>query len=170
MRYLPLIGFLLICVAMGISLAEKRPAGEFTSKLIGKQVEPFTLSPLSGKESYTVPQPGKVTVVNVFASWCTACIAEHAALTAAKDMPIIGIAWKDKPEKIQAWLAERGDPYRQVLLDEKGQSTLPLALSGVPETFVFDKRGVVRYNRKAAVDAEEIENVILPLVERLRDE
>ncbi len=171
MRYLPLLAFLLLCVVLGFGLIEKKAPDTFVSKMLGQKVESFPLALLDAKKTLAMPEAGKVTVLNIFASWCESCQAEHAALTAfAGKLPVIGLAWKDKPEKIKIWLAKNGNPYTAVLLDEKGQSTLPLGLSGVPETFVFDKKGVVRYNKKAAVDAEEIENVIMPLVERLQDE
>jgi DsbE subfamily thiol:disulfide oxidoreductase len=171
MKYFPLTMFLLICAALAFGLAEKRQPNAFVSKMIGQKPDVVTLPLLGGGKMLAIPEEGKVTVLNIFASWCESCQVEHRALTSVTGkLSIIGLAWKDTPEKIKAWLTTHGNPYQQVLLDEKGQSTLPLALSGVPETFVFDKNGVIAYNKKAPVTEEELRDVILPLVERLQHE
>jgi cytochrome c biogenesis protein CcmG/thiol:disulfide interchange protein DsbE len=170
MKYTPLLVFVGLCVLLALGLAQRGKHNDFTSKMIGQKVEPFTLISLGNKENVTIPLGGKVTVLNIFASWCESCQAEHAVLSPFADkIPIIGIAWKDKPEKIENWLTQHGNPYHQVLLDDKGKSTLPLALSGIPETFVIDKHGVIVYNTKMPLTEEELRNVVMPLVEKLHE-
>jgi len=171
MKYLPFLLFFLICVALALGLENRETENVFSSKMIGKKPEMVTLTSLDNEAGVAIPPEGKVSVVNIFASWCESCQAEHAVLMVLKDKAeITGIAWKDKPEKIKTWLAARGNPYHRVLLDEQGKSTMKLALSGVPETFIFDKNGTIRYNKKAPITDEEVHAVILPLLEKLHAE
>jgi len=171
MKYFPLLLFFLICVALALGLSSRNTENVFTSKMIGAKPDSITLPLLGSATNGKIPPEGKVTILNIFASWCESCQVEHAMLMALKDkVEITGIAWKDKPEKIKAWLDTRGNPYHRVLMDEQGKSTMKLALSGVPETFIFDKSGTIRYNKKAPITDEEVHTVILPLLEKLHAE
>ena len=172
-RFLPflLLWLLVTVLALGLLGHNNRRV----SQLIGKVPDAFSVPYLDDtKTEFTSTSlAGKVVVLNVFASWCEACLAEHPVimkLAAAKKAEVVGLAWRDRPEKIKAWLVAHGDPYARVAVDEKGTATLPLALSGVPETFIFGKDGRVAYNAKMAISEEELNNVILPLIERLQHE
>lgn len=173
LRLAPLLGLLLLCLALAMSL----PRGEkkSLSPLVGAVPAAFTLPSLADPAKPFSPETwkGKVVALNAFASWCSSCIAEHPLLLALAEsgkVEILGLGWRDKPEKLRAWLKKRGNPYHAVGVDEQGKSTVALGLSGVPETFVFDKSGRVAYNSKAPLTEEEIHNVLLPLVERLQHE
>ena len=115
--------------------------------LIGKPLPQLTLPTLTGGEA--VPLRASVegpTLVNVFASWCTPCEAEHPELVKLKQagVRIVGVAYKDEPEKSRAFLARLGDPFTEVLVDRDGRAGIELGISGVPETFVVGPDGVIR--------------------------
>jgi cytochrome c biogenesis protein CcmG/thiol:disulfide interchange protein DsbE len=116
---------------------------------------------------------GKVAVVNVFASWCTPCRSEHKVLmelTKTGKVPIYGIAWKDPPEKTAKWLQVAGNPYQQIGMDRQGSTTVAIGMSGVPETYVLDAKGVVRFHRVSALRMEDVTRIILPLIDKLQAE
>lgn len=171
-RLAPLLVLLLLCVALAISLprGDKKPS----SPLMGTAPQMFSVPSLDDAQEFSpAVWQGKVAVLNVFASWCESCVVEHAVLMKlgeSKKVEIFGLGWRDKPEKLRTWLERRGNPYRAVGVDERGKTTMALGLSGVPETFVFDKQGNIAYNAKAPLTEEEINNVVLPLVEKLQDE
>lgn len=175
MKMLPLALFLILCVALAFGLSDHNPKAPVDSPMVGQKPEAFSLPSLDDatyKLSFSTWK-GKVVVVNAFASWCQSCMAEHPVLMKLKqssDVIFVGLAWRDKPEKISAWLATHGNPFSAVMVDESGQSTMKLALSGVPETFILAKDGRIAYNHKSPVDDEEVEKVILPLVGRLENE
>ncbi len=167
MRVLPLVLFCLLVLLLGFSLLEKQEAPP-SSAFMGKSFPALELPHLNSAD-----WQGKAHIVNLFASWCLPCAIEHPLLMRlAKDrsIPIVGIAWKDKPKAVEDWLAMRGSPYAVVIMDETGKSTIPLALTGVPETFIVDKKGVVRYHTKLPFTETVLNTEIIPLLERLRDE
>lgn len=163
-----MVGWIAIMLAAQYDAERQREA-----RIIGRVPMSFTLPSLDGQGSVSLPTKGKVTILSIFASWCQYCRIEHPTLmklAAMKKVPIIGLAWKDDPEKTKAWLAKYGTPYTQVALDEDAISTVPLSLTGIPQTYIFDKAGRVAYSKKAVLDQEELETVILPLVEKLQHE
>ena len=112
---------------------------------------------------------GKVTLVNFFASWCGPCRVEHPMLPliAKAGIELIGIDYKDRPEDAKAWLAELGDPYRTVAVDAKGQTGLEFGVYGVPESYLIDKKGVIRYKQTGPLTPEIIRNRLIPMAEKL---
>ncbi len=109
----------------------------------------------------------KPMLVNFFASWCAPCLAEHPLFTRLKEregVPIIGIAWKDKPEATRAWLDKLGNPYRQLLFDQDGKQALDWGLSGVPETYLIDAQGIVRLHFRGPITEQDLRERILPLL------
>ncbi len=141
------------------------------SALIGKPAPPFALAPLlDDKPGFaTVDLKGKVTLVNVFASWCVPCRAEHPLLTrlAQAGPALYGIDYKDKPEDARRWLASLGDPYERIGADREGHVAIDWGVYGVPETFVVDRDGIIRYKQVGPLSADALESTILPLVRRL---
>lgn len=176
MRALPILILALLALVLAGGLLQRgkqssasAPAAGFSSPMVGRALEPFEL-PLLEAGGRLSPQQwrGRPVVLNIFASWCESCIAEHALLLElSKHAEIIGIGWKDQPEKLAKWLAARGNPYRAVGVDSNGATTVALGLSGVPETFVITPDGTVAYNRKSALTQDHINEEILPLLKKL---
>lgn len=110
---------------------------------------------------------GQVWVMNVFASWCSACIVEHPRLlklAANKEVTLVGLAYKDNPEDTQRWLKGNGDPYRQVALDMDGRVGIDYGVYGVPETYVIDADGVIRYRQVGPIGDDFYERHVAPLL------
>ncbi len=142
------------------------------SVLIGKPAPQFDLPPLySGKPDFkTADLRGKVTVVNFFASWCVPCRAEHPLFRdlAKSGIVLVGINYKDKPENATAFLAEQGDPYHTVAADRQGRTAIDFGVYGVPETFLIDKSGVIRFKWPGPLTPEIVHDQLLPLAEKLK--
>ena len=145
---------------------------EVPSPLIGKAAPEFALTQLD-KPEQTIRRAdmlGKVWMLNVWASWCEACRDEHPYLVEfakLKALPIYGLDYKDQREPAQAWLAERGNPYDASLFDEKGHVGIDFGVYGVPETFIIDKQGVVRFKQIGALTPEVLNGKVLPLLRKL---
>jgi cytochrome c biogenesis protein CcmG, thiol:disulfide interchange protein DsbE len=153
----------------------QRDARLLPSPLIDKPAPDFDLPPLlSGVGGLkTADLKGQVSVVNVFASWCVPCRAEHpvwAKATAEAKLPIYGINWKDKRETAAAWLKQLGNPYTRVGFDPDNKAGIEWGVYGAPETYIIDKHGRVRFKYVGPVFEETLEGTILPLVKKLRGE
>lgn len=160
---------LAFCLAFGLFSGSDSTVRE--SRLIGYNVSDFSISTLDGKSSIT-PETwkNKIVVVNIFASWCEPCIVEHPVLMRLAQtgkVEMVGIAWKDKPKKVTEWLQKHGMPFHHIGIDTEGKTTFAFGLTGVPETFIIDKKGTIAYNYKAPIDDKLVNEVILPMVEFL---
>jgi len=143
------------------------------SPFIGKPAPSFQLTQLAQPEQKFSPQQmqGQVWLLNVWASWCVACRIEHPLLVdlAKKDViPIIGLNYKDKPDAALGWLGRFGDPYKLSIVDPDGRVGIDYGVYGVPETFVIDKAGVIRFKQIGPITEDAWRNKILPLVQQLR--
>jgi cytochrome c biogenesis protein CcmG/thiol:disulfide interchange protein DsbE len=142
------------------------------SALIDQPAPEFALPPLadSGEPGFSSADlKDKVSLVNIFASWCVPCRAEHKLLNAvatSKRVPIYGINYKDKPEAARAWLAELGNPYIRIGADA-GRAGIEWGVYGVPETFVVDRQGRIRYKHVGPLTRDDLDRKILPLIEKL---
>jgi cytochrome c biogenesis protein CcmG/thiol:disulfide interchange protein DsbE len=146
---------------------------EVPSPLLNKQAPAFTLPQLRDPAKQFVSQDmkGKVWLLNVWASWCVSCREEHPVLMALARqsiVPIYGLDYKDKNEDGEAWLRNGGDPYTLVITDADGRVGIDYGVYGVPETYVIDKQGVIRYKQIGAVTHESLQQKILPLVAELQ--
>lgn len=113
---------------------------------------------------------GKVALVNIFASWCPPCQIEHPVLVGVArqgQVAIYGINYKDKPEDARAWLGRLGNPYARIGVDATGRAAIEWGSYGVPETFVVDAEGKIRYRHVGAVTADVWEKVLAPIVRSL---
>jgi len=170
-RYLlPLGVFALLVLLLGVGLSLN--PREVPSPLIGKPAPSFQLPRLDQPEKSFSPKElqGKVWVLNVWASWCAACREEHPVLTdLAKSgiAPVYGLNYKDKREEAIAWLRRFGDPYQASLFDADGRVGIDYGVYGVPETYVIDKQGVIRYKRIGPVTTEIVQKKITPLIQQL---
>lgn len=143
------------------------------SALIGKVVPEFRLPPVRGRTLGLSSEDlrGEVSLVNVFASWCVACRAEHPLLMAlVRDgtLPVHGLNYKDQPEEAAAWLNALGDPYTRTGADIDGRVGFEWGVYGVPETFVVDAEGRIAFKQIGPITAAVLEHKILPLVRSLR--
>jgi cytochrome c biogenesis protein CcmG, thiol:disulfide interchange protein DsbE len=167
----PLAVFVMVAVGLAISLT--RNPQEVPSALIGKPVPEFALPPVEGRTLglSSIDLKGEVSLVNVFASWCTACRYEHPLFMRLKEegvVPIHGLNYKDRPEDAAKWLDDLGDPYTRTGADLDGRVGIEWGVYGVPETFVIGKDGVIVHKRIGPVSAKDLKQTILPLIERLR--
>jgi len=158
-------------IAAGFYLGLGRDPDLLPSPLIDEPAPRFALPPLPGSEKGLVAGdlPGQVTLVNFFASWCQPCRQEHPVLTAlaaTKRLPIYGIDYKDKGDAATAWLAELGDPYARIGADD-GQVGIEWGVYGVPETFLVDRAGRIRYKHVGPLTQADVDTTILPLVAKL---
>jgi cytochrome c biogenesis protein CcmG/thiol:disulfide interchange protein DsbE len=168
---LPLVLFIGIAVYFAVGLTKDPRL--LPSALKGKPAPEFTLGPLGdGKPGLARSDlGGKVVLVNVFASWCVPCRAEHPILmqlAKEKVVPIYGINYKDHRKDALAYLKEMGDPYQRLGYDESGRVGIDWGVYGVPETYVIDRDGRIRYRQVGPLFPETIEKKILPLIKELR--
>jgi cytochrome c biogenesis protein CcmG/thiol:disulfide interchange protein DsbE len=168
---LPALVFAIVAVGLGIGLT--RNPQEIPSALIGNPVPELSLPPVQGRALglASADLQGEVSLVNVFASWCTACRYEHPLfmqLEEAGVVPIHGLNYKDRPEDAAKWLDDLGDPYTRTGADLDGRVGIEWGVYGVPETFVISEDGTITYKHIGPVSAKDLEETILPLIERLR--
>jgi len=169
---LPLAVFLIIAgyFAVGLKLNPR----DLPSVLIDQEVPPFDLAPIKGHARGFSNKDllGQVTMVNIFGSWCFACLAEHSMLmkiAAAGTVPIYGIDWREKdPDAGPEWLAQRGDPYTLIGDDPESKAAIAFGVTGAPETFIVDKRGFIRYKQVGPIDESNWQQTLLPLIEELQ--
>ena len=147
-------------------------ASRLPSALIGKPVPAFALAPVDGlgKPGLSAAdlKTGKVTVVNVFASWCGPCREEAPALLqlSQQGLPLVGIAYKDKPENTRRFLADDGDPFHAIGADTTGRTGIDFGVYGVPETYVVDGSGTITAKIVGPLTDDAIRKELLPAVAR----
>ena len=168
---LPLAVFVVIVGFLWAGLS--RDPREVPSPLIDKPAPAFELVQLQTPEKKlsTTDMKGQVWLLNVWASWCVSCRVEHpllVELAKANVVPIIGLNYKDKNDAGLAWLRQNGDPYRLSVVDADGRVGIDWGVYGVPETFVVDKNGLIRYKQIGPLTVEALEQKILPLVRQLQ--
>lgn len=160
---------LLIFLFVGLGLNPR----EIPSPLIDKPAPQFKLTQLHdpSKMLTTADMQGKVWLLNVWASWCVSCREEHPILVAlgkSDIVPIIGLNYKDESAAGLKWLAQNGDPYSLSIVDRDGRVGIDYGVYGVPETFVIDKHGTIRYKQIGPITTAALEQKILPLVRELQ--
>ena len=173
-RYLiPLLIFIVLVVLLAIGL--KLDPKHIPSPFIGKPAPALDLPILHKPQQHikTADLKGRVWLLNVWASWCVSCRAEHDVIKRFVAMgmaPVYGLNYKDKPEDAKKWLNALGNPYTASLMDINGDVGIDWGVYGVPETFVIDKKGVVRHKHVGPVSNSLIDEKILPLVQELNAE
>lgn len=171
---LPLFTFLIIVgyFAAGLNLNPR----DLPSKLIDQKVPHLFLKPIKGSTRGFSQEDlkGKVTLINIFGSWCAACLAEHPFLmeiSRKKLVPIYGIDWREKnSDDGPRWLAQRGDPYTLVGDDPNSRAAIALGVTGAPETYFVDKRGFIRYKHVGPITPKNWKSRLWPLVQELREQ
>jgi cytochrome c biogenesis protein CcmG/thiol:disulfide interchange protein DsbE len=173
-RYLiPLAVFIVLVILLAAGL--KNDPKYIPSPFIGKPAPAFDL-PLLHQTDQRLKHSdlkGQVWLLNVWASWCVSCRAEHEVVkrfVAMNIAPIYGLNYKDKPEDAKGWLNALGNPYTSSMMDIKGDVGIDWGVYGVPETFVIDKQGIVRYKQVGPLSNAVIDEKIVPLVRELNAE
>ncbi|HTZ36147.1 MAG TPA: DsbE family thiol:disulfide interchange protein, partial [Stellaceae bacterium] len=167
---LPVVVFALMAAAFYVGLGID--TNVLPSALINEEAPRFDLPPLPGHDKgfSTADLEGHVSLVNAFASWCAPCRMEHPVLNAlAKTgrVPIYGIDYKDAGEAARNWIDALGDPYTGIGMDS-GRVGIDWGVYGVPETFLIDRAGRIRYKHVGPLSQADIDKTILPLVARLQ--
>lgn len=171
MRFAIPLGIFILMVGLlgyGLTLDPKL----VPSVLIGKSAPAFSLARLHAQQ-YQVSEKdflGQVWVLNVWASWCVACRAEHEVIKRLSSLGIarvVGLNYKDKPEDARNWLQELGDPYALSLMDQDGRVGIDCGVYGVPETFIIGKHGVIKYKHIGPVTFETLQTKVIPILKEL---
>jgi len=168
---LPLALFAVLVGFAGLQLAEQRDPHILPSAMIDKPAPAFDLPPLLDDKPglARTDLAGGPLLVNFFASWCVPCRIEHPILTriAGEGVRIDGIDYKDKPDDAKRWLAELGDPYRRLAVDRDGRVAIDFGVYGVPETYVIDRTGKIRYRQVGPITPDDLAHTIRPLLAEL---
>jgi cytochrome c biogenesis protein CcmG/thiol:disulfide interchange protein DsbE len=168
---LPLAVFVALAAVFLIRLETAGNPEAIPSALVGKPAPDFDLAPLAGIDRpglATADLKGPVTVVNVFASWCGPCRLEHPQLLelAGDDrIRLVGINYKDVTANAVRFLDELGNPYAAIGVDDRGRAAIDWGVYGVPETFIVDADGVIRYKHIGPIDADALDSTIRPAID-----
>jgi cytochrome c biogenesis protein CcmG/thiol:disulfide interchange protein DsbE len=168
---LPLAVFVLLVGFLAVGL--KLDPREVPSPLIGRTAPPFELPVLDQPEKRFVPADmrGKVWLLNVWASWCVSCRDEHPVLVDLSKknvLPILGLNYKDQKDDAKRWLAQFGNPYQLSAVDADGRIGIDYGVYGVPETYLIDTEGVIRYKQIGPLTAAVLEQKVLPMAAALK--
>jgi cytochrome c biogenesis protein CcmG/thiol:disulfide interchange protein DsbE len=196
MRFLIPLGLFLVLVGF-LAVGLNRDPHEVPSPLVGKAAPAFQLQQLATTDKPFGPQDmqGKVWLLNVWSSWCVSCRAEHPLLVAFSQqggLPIVGLNYKEVRgdgeididvkkltavdelklvrQRAAAWLAEHGNPYALSVLDIDGRVGIDYGVYGVPETYLIDKHGVIRFKQIGPITEEALQDKILPLAKTLESQ
>lgn len=158
--FLPLVLFLAFVVLALFNMGRPQQQ-QITSRMVGQAMPPLALEGLDalhpGLVTADVQQGGPV-LINLFASWCLPCAVEAPQLAqlAQEGVVVHGIAVRDRPEAVQAFLTKYGNPFRRIGLDKDGQAQIALGSSGVPESFIVDGQGIIRYQHIGVITEEDM--------------
>lgn len=176
MKRLIALAPVLVCILVlaGFAVGLQRDPSVLPSTMIGKPVPAFNLPAVRAGDVglQSTELSGEPMLLNAFASWCAACQVEHPVLMRlkAEGVPIQGLDWKDEAADGAQWLKDRGDPYQKAGNDLSGRAGIELGVAGVPETFVVDRKGKIRYRHVGAITPEVWTETLEPLMARLRVE
>ncbi len=172
--FLPIVIFLIVGGYFLWGLKADRNPSDIPSVMIDKEVPVFDLARLDGSGVIGFDnadlKTGTVTLVNAFASWCLPCLAEHPILTELakrNGIRLYGINYKDRPDDAARWLREHGNPYARIGADTSGRVSIDWGVYGVPETYIVDGEGRIRYRHIGPLDQAATDEIILPLIEKL---
>ena len=172
MRFLLPLGFFVVLVGF-LYVGLFRDPHEVPSPLVDKPAPAFRLAQLDDPTKKLGPEDlkGQVWLLNVWASWCVSCRVEHpllVELAKTNVVPVIGLNYKDTTDLGRRWLADNGNPYKVSVVDADGRVGIDWGVYGVPETFVVDKAGMIRYKQIGPITQESLQKTILPLVRELQ--
>ena len=166
---LPIVSLLFLAVLLAKGL--QSDPRKLESKRVGKPAPEIVLTTLDGKQFNSQSMQGKVWLLNVFASWCGACVTEHPKLMQLAEqhrLPMVGLAYKDKTSDTVNWLKQHGgNPYDIIAVDLDGRVGIEYGVYGVPETFVIDKNGIIKYKFTGPLTTTAVQKELLPLLAKL---
>ena len=168
--FLPLFILVVLVVVLfeGLFVSDKNSA----SPLVDHPFPAFSLPDLQDSATQHTESlfRGGITVVNVWATWCSTCYIEHPFLMELKQQGVrlYGISYKDDDDKARQWLLKHGNPYRATIVDGKGQLAINLGVSGAPETFLVDSNGVILYRHQGDMNAAVWQHQFVPLIKQLQ--
>jgi cytochrome c biogenesis protein CcmG/thiol:disulfide interchange protein DsbE len=171
-RYLLPLGLFIGLVILFIYGLQHDPR-HVPSPLIDKPAPAFNLPTLDNPDIniHLEDLKGKVSLLNVWASWCAACRVEHPVLIEATskypELNLYGLNYKDKREDASKWLQQLGNPYIENAFDENGSISIDYGVYGAPETFIIDKQGIIRYKHIGPISMQQLETLIMPMVKEL---
>jgi cytochrome c biogenesis protein CcmG/thiol:disulfide interchange protein DsbE len=172
-RKIPIILFAVMALLFVTLLLKGKDPSVIESVMIGRPAPPIDLpAAIQGDEKLSSrSMPKTPRVVNVFASWCVPCQLEQGILEEigrAEDVPVYGINYKDNTGKLAAWLEKYGDPYTAIGADADGRAAVEWGVAGVPETFIVDADGVIRYKHIGVVTGDDYHNIFKPILKELK--
>lgn len=175
--FIPLIVFIVLAVFFFV-VQKQIGSGDYNpenmpSALIDKPLPTFALPDVQSGATITNDVLNrKITLVNIWATWCPSCAYEHIYLLklAQRGVAVLGVDYKDEPTKAKQWLSEKGNPYIAVLDDRAGKLGLDLGVTGAPETYVVDQKGLVRLRYQGPLDQRVWDEVFQPLIDKLTKE
>ncbi|MGJ8664011.1 MAG: DsbE family thiol:disulfide interchange protein [Marinicella sp.] len=169
---LPLSVFLGLIILLYFNLGNHSEV--LPSPLVGKPVPAFSHPTLYSNQTLNQDDfKGQPWLLNVFGSWCPSCQYEHPLVTALANsgrIKVVGLNWKDEPNDADAWLRRWGNPYHEILVDYEGDTAINLGVYGAPETFLIDANGIIVYKVSGVLTQENIQQNILPLIDKMNQE
>ncbi len=174
-RFLPLLLFLTLAAALAFALLGKpqRDIVNLSGSTMNEKLPVLHVANRDGKPQ-RIDTQGKVTLINFFASWCTPCVADHAEIRAlASSFPALnleGIAWNDTVSRVDEWLVQHRNPFGRVGFDTKGKAAIALGVRGMPESFLVDRHGMIRYHLPGPLTETVRSQTLEPLIQQLMEE
>jgi len=171
-RFMPLLAFILVLALFAVPTLRQKNPGLLPSALLGASAPDFRLPGFGGGPGLTGEDlKGTPSLVNFFSSWCTPCAAEQktlADIARRENVKVYGIAYKDKKADLTAFLSRHGDPFSRIGFDADGRVAIDWGVYGVPETFVLDKDGIVRYRHAGPLTEADDKDILQPLLREMR--
>jgi cytochrome c biogenesis protein CcmG/thiol:disulfide interchange protein DsbE len=170
---LPALLFIAVAAMFAIPFVLNLDPEALPSALTGKPAPEFALPPIEGRPDTlglsTDDLKGQPSVVNVFASWCVPCLAEHPLISrlAEEGYEVYGINHRDAPEDATRWLDRHGDPYARIGADSDARASIDWGVTGVPETFILDRDGRIRHKVVGPITPQVLEQQVLPALREL---
>lgn len=172
-RLMPVGVFLVVVVFLAIGLT--RDPSVIPTEMIDRDMPAFELPELREEDVVLTEADliGETTLVNVFGSWCVACLQEHPTLmqlAEADRVKIVGVNWRDKRQDALTWLARHGDPYDSIIFDAESDLVIEMGVTGAPETFVIDPSGQIRFKQIGPITAEVWRDTVRPVIDAIAAE
>ena len=162
---IPFIFFSIILLIFFYLLVIERNPTDIPSALLNKKIKQFETNSLFENQKFISSEEfgGSVVLVNFFATWCKPCRDEHEFIkkfSEKKNLKIIGINYKDRPEKAIEWLKKLGNPYSSVAIDKKGEIAIDWGVYGIPETFIINSKGIVKFRHVGPINEDIYKKII----------